>query len=83
MSPTLNLLFMRRFFTFVVFMVSMVVFTGCRHNSETHVKEVEFVDHVYRTEYDGHSYIMFKHNGSTNMHNVTGVVHDPDCPCNR
>lgn len=83
MSPTLNLLSMRRFFTFVVFMVSMVVFTGCRHNSETNIKEVESVDYVYRTEYDGHSYIMFKHNGHTNMHNVTGVVHDPDCPCNR
>ena len=59
----------------------MVFFTGCRHNLETKVKNVDTIDYVYRTEFEGHTYIMFKQNGSTNMHNVTGVVHDPDCQC--
>ena len=72
---------MRRFLTVFFFVTSMVFFTGCRHNSETKTMTVESVDYVFRTEFEGHTYIMFKQNGSTNMHNVTGVVHDPDCKC--
>ena len=72
---------MRRVFTVFFFVTSMVFFTGCRHNSVTEIKNVDTVDYVYRTEFEGHTYIMFKQNGSTNMHNVTGVVHDPDCSC--
>lgn len=73
---------MKRFFSFFMVMVSMFVFTNCdRHNSETVVKDVETVDYVYRIEYDGHKYIVFKHNGNINHNNVSGVVHDPDCKC--
>lgn len=73
---------MRRTFIIVMMMVVLMTgFTGCRHNRVTETKNVETVDYVYRTEFEGHTYIMFKQNGSTNMHNITGVVHDPDCKC--
>ena len=73
--------FMRRIFTIVMLLVSMMFFTGCRHNDVTDIENVETIDYVYRTKFEGHSYILFKQNGSTNMHNITGVVHDPDCEC--
>ena len=72
---------MRRLFSVFVVVFSVVVLTGCRHNGVTSVEDVETIDYVYRTEYDGHKYIVFKHNGLTNPHNMSGVVHDPDCPC--
>jgi hypothetical protein len=72
---------MRRIFTVVMMIVSMMSFTSCRHNSETEIENVDTVDYVYRTEFEGHTYIMFKQNGWHNAHNVTGVVHDPDCKC--
>lgn len=72
---------MIRLFSVFVVVVSVFVFTGCRHNKVTEVKDVETVDYVYRTSFEGHDYIIFKHNGTTNYHNVSGVVHDPDCPC--
>lgn len=73
---------MRRIFTVVMMIVSMMSFTGCRHHSETQIKSIEHLDNVVHVEYNGHKYIMMKYNGSTNMHNITGVVHDPDCKCN-
>ena len=72
---------MKRVFTVFFFVTSMVFFTGCRHNSETEIKNVDTVDYVYRTEFEGHTYIMFKQNGWNNDHNITGIVHDPDCKC--
>lgn len=59
--------------------------TSCnwiRHNSTPVTKEVT-PDYIYRFEYNGHKYIIFKYNGTRNPHNVSGVVHDPDCKCNR
>ena len=61
--------------------ILMTGFTGCRHNDVTDVENVETVDYAYHTKFEGHSYILFKQNGSTNVHNITGVVHDPDCEC--
>lgn len=77
---------MRHIFTIVMLFVSMMIFTGCdmhsiRHNYNTVIENVETIDYVYRTEFEGHTYIMFRHNGKTNVHNVTGVIHDPDCKC--
>ena len=72
---------MKKVFIFLMVVMTMMVVSGCRHNSETESTTVESVDYVYRTEFEGHKYIMFKQNGWHNDHNVTGVVHDPDCPC--
>ena len=72
---------MKRTFSVILVIASLMSFTSCRHNKVTSVEQVETIDYVYRTEFEGHSYIMFRQNGSTNMHNITGVVHDPDCKC--
>ena len=38
-------------------------------------------DRVFKTEFDGHTYIVFKTNGGMDRYDMSGVVHDPDCKC--
>lgn len=66
--------------TILVLTCICLVSVSCRHPRNTQVSETR-VDYVEKFEYNGHHYLMFKTNGSTNYHNMSGVVHDPDCPC--
>ena len=51
---------MRHIFTVVMMFVSMMIFTGCdmysvRHNYNNVIENVETIDYVYRTEFEGHT----------------------------
>ena len=70
-----------KFIITIIFITSLL--TSCnwyRHN-DTPVTKTITPDYIYRFEYDGHSYIIFKYNGDINPHNTSGIVHDPDCKC--
>lgn len=69
---------------FLVIVVIIFSFIGYRlyleNNQETkgRSKQTTNSESITREYFDGHYYIIF----SPNYHKM-GVVHDPDCPCNK
>lgn len=74
-------------FTFLVLMVIAVgaligaVVYKSTSNIPDNVTKTEVFDQVFRTEFDGHTYIVFKTSGGMDKYDMSGVVHDPDCKC--
>lgn len=72
--------------TLVSFVVGLFVFIGVliyRSGSSMpdEITSTEVFDRVFKTEFDGHTYIVFKTNGGMDRYDMSGVVHDPDCKC--
>lgn len=74
-------------FTSLVFIVIAVgaligaVVYKSTSNIPDNVTETEVFEQVFRTEFDGHTYIVFKTSGGMDKYDMSGVVHDPDCKC--
>jgi hypothetical protein len=68
-----------RFILIALLLSSLGSLVGCAPERKEKVKAVEREYYVDVIERNGHRYLMF--NGV--YHNVSGTVHDPDCPCHK
>ena len=73
-------------FTVLSLIVGVVVFMGvvfyeAMSHIPNNVTSTETFEQIFRTEFDGHTYIVFKTNGGIDKYDMSGVVHDPDCKC--
>lgn len=65
----------------LLFILIVVVCTGCDDGKVTSVETLKNSSggcYVVEKEYRGHRYLIFQGKGDLR---ISGVVHDPDCPC--
>ena len=58
----------------LIFLFAVVCLTSCvAATQEQDIKSVEYFQSIYKFDYEGHQYILFR------KWDISGIVHDPNC----
>lgn len=69
---------MKKVIIVISIILSVVITSGCSNRCADRNKGISAVE---RVECDGHQYILFISYGEFPRGDISGIVHDPDCPC--